>query len=216
MKTSRIPWLVIGVVVLLLILAVATGLVSVFRGVDGEIGRVLDEAKLAGRAAASFPAAEEDYYHDMDGGLPLSADEVKGRNTWIVWTAGDDRFWDVMSVKSGGALDLLKVLSSNPKLNFSRDNRWEYFGLVNSPCFTKATAGDPKRYGLWLDRRDPGCPADPFENEQKYPGVKLGARGKNIEAGSYYGYETGIVGLRLFPNPNFDEAAARKWDAEKY
>jgi hypothetical protein len=46
--------------------------------------------------------------------------------------------------------------------------------------------------------------------------VKLGARGKNIEAGSYYGYETGIVGLRLFPNPNFDEAAARKWDAEKY
>ena len=77
MKTSRIPWLVIGVVVLLLFLAVATGLVSVFRGGDGEIGRVLDEAKLAGRAAASFPAAEEDYYHDMDGGLPLSVDEVE-------------------------------------------------------------------------------------------------------------------------------------------
>jgi hypothetical protein len=216
MKTGRIPWLVIGVVVVLLVLAVATGLVSVFRGGDGEIGHVLDEAKLAGRAAASFPAAEEDYYHDMDGGVPLSVDEVKGRNTWIAWTAGNDRFWDVMSVKSGGALDLLKVLSSNPKLNYSRDNRWEYFGLVNSPCFTKPTAGDPKRYGLWLDSRDPGCPADPFENEQKYPGVKVGARGKNIEAGSYYGYETGIVGLRLFPNPNFDEAAARKWDAEKY
>src|SRR5262249_54636751 len=26
----------------------------------------------------------------------------------------------------------------------------------------------------------------------------------------------GIVGLRLFPNPAFDEAAAKKWDAERY
>ncbi len=30
---------------------------------------VLDEARLAGRDAASFPAADEDYYYDMDGGL---------------------------------------------------------------------------------------------------------------------------------------------------
>ena len=27
---------------------------------------------------------------------------------------------------------------------------------------------------------------------------------------------TGIVGLRLFPNPDFDEAAAKKWDAKRY
>ena len=80
----------------------------------------------------------------------------------------------------------------------------------------KATAPDPKRYGLWLDHRDPSCSPDPFENEQKYPGVKIGARGKNVEAGSYYGYATGIVGLRLFPNPDFDEAAAKKWDANRY
>jgi hypothetical protein len=46
--------------------------------------------------------------------------------------------------------------------------------------------------------------------------VKYGARGKNIPAGSYYGYATGIVGLRLFPNPDFDEAAQKKWDVEKY
>ena len=69
---------------------------------------------------------------------------------------------------------------------------------------------------LWLDKRRADCPPDPFENEQKYPGVRIGARGKNLEVGSYYGYETGIVGLRLFPNPDFDEAAAQRWDAEKY
>ena len=34
--------------------------------------------------------------------------------------------------------------------------------------------------------------------------------------GSYYGYATGIVGLRLFPNPDFDEAAAKNWDPKRY
>ena len=33
-------------------------------------------------------------------------------------------------------------------------------------------------FGLWLDKRRTGadCPPDPFENEQKYPGVAIGAR----------------------------------------
>ena len=44
--------------------------------------------------------------------------------------------------------------------------------------------------------------------------MKIGARGKNMPVGSYYGYATGIVGLRLFPNPDFDEAAAKKWDSK--
>src|SRR5207342_1592441 len=30
------------------------------------------------------------------------------------------------------------------------------------------------------------------------------------------GYATGVVGLRLFPNPQFDEAAAKAWDANRY
>ena len=47
-------------------------------------GQVLDEARSAGRTAQSFPAAGEDYFHDMDGGIPLSPDEIKGRNTWLV------------------------------------------------------------------------------------------------------------------------------------
>jgi hypothetical protein len=111
---------------------------------------------------------------------------------------------------------LLKILSSYPGLKYSRDNRWNYFGLVNEPCFAKATGPNAQRYGLWLDMRDPSCPPDPFENAEKYPRVATGARGKNIPAGSYYGYPTGIVGLRLFPNPDFDEAAGKEWDAERF
>jgi len=179
-------------------------------------GHVLDEARRAHRQVASFPAADEDYFHDMDGGGNVTPDEVQGRNTWIVWTAGNDRFWDTISVNSVGTLDFLKTLSSHPGLKFSRDNRWRYLGLVNEPCFEKATGPDPDRQGLWLDKRRADCPPDPFENAKKYPGVALGARGKNLPAGSYYGWATGIVGLRLFPNPAFDEAAAKRWDPKRF
>ncbi len=180
-------------------------------------GQVLDEARRAGRTAQSFPAGEENYFQAMDGGIALTTDEVKGRNTWIVWSGGNDRFWDALSKSSVGNLDFLKTLSTHPKLKkFSRDNRWNYLGLVNEPCFEKATGPDPKRFGLWLDKRRADCPADPFEDEKKYPGVAIGARGKNLPVGSFYGYASGIVGLRLFPNPDFDEAAAKKWDPVKY
>ena len=179
-------------------------------------GTVLDEAMLAKRTVDSFPAADEDYFHDMDGGVQLTKEQVQGRNMWIVWTGGNDRLWDVLSRESFGSLDFLKTLSSHPTLPYSRDTRWTYLGLVNEPCFTKATGPDPNRYGLWLDVRDPKCKPDPFENEEKYKGVQVGARGKTVPVGSYYGEATGIVGLRLFPNPDFDEKARREWDSERY
>jgi hypothetical protein len=170
-----------------------------------------------GRTAQSFPAADEDYFSAMDGGVELTSNEVKGRNNWMVWTGGNDRFWDYLVNKSFGAVDFLKLISSHPNIeHLSRDTRWKYLGLVNEPCFEKATGPRADRFGLWLDTRSKDCPPDPFENEQKYPGVKIGARGRNIPVGSYYGYATGIVGLRLFPNPDFDEKAQKEWDAERF
>jgi hypothetical protein len=179
-------------------------------------GKVQDEAMLAGRSVESLSGADEPYFHDMDGGIPLSRDEEIGRNNWIVWTGGNDRFWDLISPKSVGILDLLKTISSYPGLPATRDNRWQYLGLINEPCYEKAAGPDPNRWGLWLDKRKPGCGPDPFENEQKYPGIRIGARGQTVEVGSYYGYGTGIVGLRLFPNPAFDEAAKKRWDPKRY
>src|SRR5678810_564265 len=52
-------------------------------------GTVKDEAMRAGRTASSFPAADEDYFHDMDGGLALTRDQIQGRNMWLVWTGGN-------------------------------------------------------------------------------------------------------------------------------
>src|SRR6266446_7067461 len=179
-------------------------------------GHVLDEAMRAGRSADSFHAADDDYFHDMDDGIALTPDEIKGRNMWLVWTGGNDRFWDTITISSSGNFDLLKTLSSYPGLKFSRDNRWNYLGLVNEPCFEKASGPDPNRYGLWLDHRRADCGPDPFEDEAKYPGVKIDARGNTVPVGSYYGYASGIVGLRLFANPAFDDEAKKNWDPEKF
>src|SRR4030095_3997129 len=119
-----------------------------------------------GRDATTFLAADEDYFHDMDGGVYLSPEEVKGRNTWIVWSGGNDRFWDDLSQLRFGTLDFVKTLSSHHNPKCSRDNRSYSLGLVNEPCFEKATGPDQNRFGLWLDKRvvSPGCPVDPFEN----------------------------------------------------
>src|SRR5439155_1182377 len=88
---------------------------------------------------------------------------------------------------------------------------------VNEPCFEEAAQGDPDRFGLWLDKKIPGCGTeDPFANETNYPGVQFGHRGEEMKSGSFYGYPTGVVGLRLFPNPNFDAKAKAHWNADRF
>jgi len=179
-------------------------------------GQVLDEARAAGRDSASFPPADEDYFHDMDGAIALTPEEIKGRNMWLMWSGGNDRFWDGMTASTFGGFDLLKIVAYDPTKKIDRDWRWNWLGLINEPCFDAPTGPDKARFGLLLDMRRTDCPPDPFANEAKYPGVKIGARGTTVPVGSYYGYSTGIVGLRLFSNPEFDEAAAKRWDAGKY
>jgi len=192
-------------------------------------GTVQDEAMRAGVTAEQLVRPTDDYFHDMDYNLvdgrrpTFNQQEVEGRNMWMVWTGGDDRLWDRLALESLGSFDLLKTISSHPEqpnsaygVSYGRHNRWRYLGLVNEPCFKEATGPDPSHFGLWLDVRESGCPPDPFANAERYPGVKIGARGRTVPVGSYYGEPTGIVGLRLFPNPDFDEQARLRWNSERF
>ncbi|EPX77150.1 hypothetical protein [Litoreibacter arenae] len=199
---------VITLILLIFVLPIS-GLAQIFSG-------PLDEAQLVGRDDDSFPPADEDYFAEMDNGLALTPDEIKGRNMWMVWTGGNDLLWDRLTRDTFGQFDLLKTLSSHPNLPAQRSNRFEYLGLINEPCFEEATSGDADRYGLWLDKRVSDCADDPFANAEKYPGVEIGARGRNVPVGSYYGEPTGVLGLRLFTNPDFDERAERQWDPERF
>lgn len=206
-----------------------------------QFGNVDDEAKIAGLTVDDMPGAPEPYFVDMDHGLlkdpqggaypdeilqvandvGLEPEEVRqaairGQNMWLVWTGGNDRFWEFAALNTLGAFDLLKIMSSHPSQAYGRFNRFRYNGLINEPCYEQAKEPDPDRFGLWLDTRKEDCGPDPFMDANAYPGAEVGARGKNIPVGSYYGEPTGVIGLRLFPNPDFDEDAQARWDPERF
>src|SRR5436190_23233981 len=65
-----------------------------------------------GRKPEDFPELALDVFPKMDGGVQLNADEIKGRNTWNLWTGGDEQFWERMSRESYGLIDLLKMIDS--------------------------------------------------------------------------------------------------------
>ncbi|HEX7183790.1 MAG TPA: hypothetical protein VF756_18300 [Thermoanaerobaculia bacterium] len=224
--------------------------------VAGLKGFAQDEAMQKGVKLAFFDQApnEPDYFRGMDGGGQFSPAEIRGRNTWMMWSGGNEAFWDWLANNSFGTFDLLKTLSSYPcspeqeqrakayELNlqtasteegygvgaygqsgyatppgtyepgdkaygvcaatmypsktgqapfryYSRDTRFCYLGLINEPGFAKAT--QPDEYGLCLDR-----PTGPAEPEEK---TKI------------YGRASGVLGLRIFDNPNFDEKARKRW-----
>jgi hypothetical protein len=212
---------------------------------SAKFGTIPDEAKVAGRTRESLPVAGEPYFARMDKQLlvkpvvgavypkeileiaklankspeDIRESAIRGQNAWIVWTGGNDRFWDFAAGNTAGAFDLLKTVSSyrgKGGMSYGRRNRWSWPGLVNEPCFTEPKGPDETRFGLWLDQRESSCPPDPFADPAKYPGVKVGARGGTVPVGSYYGDPSGVLGLRLFPNPDFDEKARARWDSVRY
>lgn len=56
-----------------------------------------------GRKPEDFPELAVDVFKPMDGGIALSEDEVKGRNTWDMWCAGDEQFWNRMSRRASAS-----------------------------------------------------------------------------------------------------------------
>jgi hypothetical protein len=132
----------------------------------------------------------------QSGYSDLSELQAHGRDTWYFWTGGDldttgkavvgdQALWRILAIQSHGTFDLLQSIDSR-----YRGQRFKLFGVISDPDCKKATR--PDRYGLWLD--DCSSPDVP-----KIPDVP--------------GEPTGVVGLRKFLNPNFNEAA---WDVNKY
>jgi hypothetical protein len=142
-----------------------------------------------GRKPGDFPELAVDVFKPMDGGIALSDEEIKGRNTWNLWCGGDEQFWNRMSQESFGIIDMLKTVDSR-----NRATRFADMGLINVPGYRQATK--PDEYGVWID--------EAVEPESSAIDPKV------------YGRSTGIMGFRLFPNPDFDDAARKKWDGSRY
>ncbi len=149
----------------------------------------VDEATAARKTVADFPETRADPFQPMDGGIALTPDEIAGRNTWMLWTGGNEAFWDYMTRHAYGLVDFLKVIDSQ-----RRPERFKQMGLINEPGYRQAT--QPDEFGLYIDQ-----PVSPQPD-----GTNPAVDGKS----------TGIIGFRLFPNPNFDAAARKKWDGKRY
>jgi len=179
MKTTRLP----------LAVAVIVAVIGIVGGCQPRPPAPADNA--GGRRPEDFPELAADVFKPMDGGIELNTNEIKGRNTWNLWCAGDEQFWERMSRESYGLIDLLKTIDSR-----NRTNRFATKGLINEPGFRPATK--PDQYGLWID--------EPIEGQGEPAGIDP----------KVYGRPTGIMGFRLFENPDFTGDAVKNWDANRY
>jgi hypothetical protein len=159
---------------------------------ENQVTVIQDEPKLAGKTTADFPQITADVFKPMDGGLELTPEEIMGRNAWNLWSGGTEIFWNHVSQDSYGLLDLLKMLDNR---TYPRGERFKILGLVNEPGFRAATKPDPE-LGLWLDEQVTPEPAGIDEK--------------------VYGKPSGVLGFRLFPNPEFKDDARKKWDGNRF
>ncbi|MFD0894705.1 MFS transporter [Luteolibacter ambystomatis] len=87
-------------------------------------------------------------------GIPGKAeiDAIRGRNTWILWGAGNETFWGWLQEQGYGLNDFLILMDGR-----RRDTRFHDAGLINQPGFRKNDGHREKRVlGLYLDVPDPG------------------------------------------------------------
>ena len=141
------------------------------------------------------------------------AQAVKGRNTWLLWTGGNHGFWDYLARHGYGWVDFLKIIDNR---HVDRKDRFAKLGLINEPGMQKPHESTDE-YGLWFDKpkgwdRGNWPPANPDDYLATYP------EAPNPDV---YGYSSGVMGLRLYPNPEFFEGKKAKkaqadWNVEKY
>ena len=139
------------------------------------------------------------------GASHYTPEQRRGRDTWIFWTGGNEKFFRLgtrLGGRIGVSIEYYRLLDSR-----DRETRFERLGLIDEPNCRAATG--PDQYGLWFDewRSDPygvnrpGAPEDP----KAYPDVTV------------FGEPTGVIGLRKFRNPAFDPGAwGRNGGAEGY
>ncbi len=184
--------------------------------------QIIDGGKSMQEVLKLYYPEQRDVFWQMDqvadpktGELhPLSLDKraVMGRNTWILWCGGDEWFLNWLAADGVGLLDFLHLLDSR-----TRDQRFAKTGLWNQPGMSKNT--EPGPWGLYLDKlEEPLTDRNRKPLNYDYPPLGDGKRAIYSDGvnPAIYGYPSGVIGIRLFPNPDFDEKAKAKWDPKAF
>ena len=181
-------------------------------------GPAMDEAMAAGKKPSDFPHATNDFFRDMDGGVPTDArrgqgpqhvDRLDGRQRGVLGLARLQQLRHLRPGEDAVVLSLLRraagATGRAPEEGplpggaaaglplFQRRSRFKTLGVMNEPGFSQAAA--PDEFGLCLDKNERTSP----DFDEKV-----------------YGRASGVLGLRLYPNPNFDENARRRWEQNKH
>ena len=175
--------------------------------IDGECGGLLDKSFIHNRELTHLWKPEA-------GSPPLVMTEeqrrraIRGRNSWLLWSGGNHGFWDYLARYGPGLSDFLKILDNR---YISRSDRFRKLGVINEPGMV--APGEAGKFGLQLDVPDGWTGEWPPP-----PGVALP---KEVPDPYVYGYSSGVMGFRLFPNPDFyygDQAAEAQanWDPDRY
>jgi hypothetical protein len=178
---------------------------------------------------ASGPGGKlEPLNYDVDGDGKISnqeRDAIRGQNTWMLWGEGNETFWGWLQERGYGLADFLILIDSRQRAHRFRDA-----GLMNQPGMKADLQRDI--LGLYLDQADGDeirlkqPPKGEFDGDGKplvhppqpppghpqlifNPGDKklyeevLAKLPKDGVDYNIYGYPSGVVGLRLMPNPDF-------------
>ena len=171
---------------------------------------IVDEAQKAGLTRKDFPQSDHDAFKGMDKSptdpdYKWSKKAIMGRNTWIAWNAGNQRMWDYMARYSFGWIDLLKVVDTS-----NRAERFDKMGLINEPGMASRSAAEgdvaENPYGVQLD-----VPKSAEARQALFDKKYSLYRTEGLDP-SVHGYSSGVLGLRLFPNPEFFEKPANQAD----
>lgn len=138
---------------------------------------------------------------------------IYGRNTWLLWCGGNEDFWDWLATDGYGVLDFLRMLDSR-----KRETRFRDLGLVNQPGLKRSTKPGP--YGLYLDSVARMIGSEGSFNPLSDRSIITNEDGLISDGVDpyVYGYPSGVIGLRLFPNPAFKTNAAARahWNADSF
>jgi hypothetical protein len=143
---------------------------------------------------ANWKETEVDVFPGMDGitldpSKPDQKEMLRGRIVWNIWVGDSGLMWDFLARNGVGTADLIKTIDSR-----LRPMRFQQIGLINQPGFMSAPK--PDQYGLFIDVPRDGDPDGQIDTKIDY---------------ATYGRSSGVVGLRLSDNPNFDAAAKAEW-----
>ena len=195
------------------------------------------------RVASGKDGSLETLKYDLDHDGQISdheRDAIRGQNTWMLWGEGNEAFWGWLQERGYGLHDFLILLDSRNRAHRFRDQ-----GLINQPGMKAQTETTKKLLGLYLDQADGDkvklrqSPNDPFDFTKvkkellsslpkNHPGAPFTpgpdsgyeqAVSQLPDDGvspSIYGYPSGVIGLRLFPNPDFFGGTTEAKEARDY